>query len=184
MFSPMFLLKKSILSMKYNTPELKKLPDYKLKFLNLQKEYGIIDEYTYDVDSINVLYENKPKEELEIALLDNELKHGKIDKLEHIKRINDAKGKSWVAIKTNYDEDNDEDNMEIEVVYNQTFIKNMRKKGLPGDTDEEIAEQWLKLFLIANLEEDDLALLSGEDEEEKQSSYVERKKVKGKTIIS
>ena len=106
------------------------------------------------------------------------------NKLEHIKRINDVKGKSWVAIKTNYDEDNDEDNMEIEVVYNQTFIKNMRKKGLPGDTDEEIAEQWLKLFLISNLEEDDLALLSGEDEEEKQISYVERKKVKGKTIIS
>lgn len=184
MFSPMFLLKKSILSMKYNTPELKKLPDYKLKFLNLQKEYGIIDDYTYDVDTIKILNENKSKEELEIALLDNELKHGKIDKIEHIKRVQDAKGKSWVAIHTDYDENDDEDNMQIEVVYNQTFIKNMRKKGLPGDTDEEIAEQWLKLFLIANLDEDDLALLNTEDEEEKQSSYVERKKVKGKTIIS
>lgn len=184
MFSLMFYLKKSMLSMKYNTAELKKLPDYKLKFLNLQKEYGIIDDYTYDVDTIKILNENKTKEELEIALIDNELKHGKIDKLEHIKRVNDAKNKPWVAIKTNYDEDIDEDNMEIEVVYNQTFIKNMRKKGLPGDTDEEIAEQWLKLFLISNLEEDDLALLYNEDEEEKQTSYVERKKVKGKTIIS
>ena len=92
MFSPMFLLKKSILSMKYNTPELKKLPDYKLKFLNLQKEYGVIDEYTYDVDSIKVLYENKSKEELDCALIENDLKHEKIDKLEYTKRIYDAKG--------------------------------------------------------------------------------------------
>ena len=184
MISPMFYIKKALLSSQYGTHELKQLPQYKLKFLDLQKNYGIIDTYTYDVESSKILYAEKPKEELDCALLDIELKHGKIDKLEWTKRTNDAKGKSWVAIHTNYGEENDEDNMEIEVVYNQTFIKNMRKKGLPGDTDEEIAEQWLKLFLISNLDEDDLALLSDEDEEEKKKSYVERKKVKGKTIIS
>lgn len=184
MFSPMFYIKKALLSIKYNTTELKKLPDYKLKFLNLQKKYHIIDDYTYDVDSINVLFENKSKEELNCALIENDLKHKKIDKLEYNKRINDAKGKSWVAIHTDYDEEADEDNMQIEVVYNQTFIKNMRKKGLPGDTDEEIAEQWLKLFLIANLDEDDLALLDESDDENEKKPYIERKKIEGKTIIS
>lgn len=184
MFSPMFYVKKALLSMEYGTAELKKLPTYKLKFLDLEKKYGIIDDYTYDVETTKVLYENKSKEELEVALIENDYKHEKIDKLEYIKRSNDAKGKSWVAIHTNYDEENDEDNMEIEVVYNKTFIEHMRKKGLPGDTDEEIAEQWLKLFLISNLDEDDIAMLSEDDEEEKKKSYVDRKKVKGKTIIS
>lgn len=184
MFSPMFYIKKALLSMEYGTAELKKLPMYRLKFLDLEKKYGIIDNYTYDVETIKVLYENKSKEVLDIALIENDYKHKKIDKLEYIKRSNDAKGKSWVAIRTNYDEENDEDNMEIEVVYNKTFIEHMRKKGLPGDTDEEIAEQWLKLFLISNLDEDDIAMLSEDDEEEKKKSYIERKKVKGKTIIS
>lgn len=183
MFSPMFYIKKALLSMRYNSNELKQLPDYKLKFLNLQKKYNIIDDYTYDVDSTKVLLNNKSKEELDCALIEIDYKHKKIDQLEYTKRINDAKGKSWVAIHTDYDENVDEDNMQIEVVYNQTFIKNMRKKGLPGDTDDEIAEQWLKLFLIANLDEDDLALVDEEDDDEKKT-YIERKKIEGKTIIS
>lgn len=184
MISPMFYIKKALLSTQYGSQELKQLPQYKLKFLDLEKKYGIIDDYTYDTESTKILNAGKSESEIKCALLDIDLKYEKIDKLEWIKRTNDAKGKSWVAIKTNYDEENDEDNMEIEVVYNKTFIEHMRKKGLPGDTDEEIAEQWLKLFLIANLDEDDLALLNEEDEEEKKKSFVERKKIKGKTIIS
>ena len=184
MISPMFYIKKALLSSQYGTYELKQLPQYKLKFLDLQKKYNIIDSYTYDIETTKILFSEKSREDLDCALLDIELKYEKIDKLEWIKRTNDAKGKSWVAIHTNYDEENDEDNMEIEVVYNKTFIEHMRKKGLPGDTDEEIAEQWLKLFLISNLDEDDIAMLSEDDEEETKKTYIDRKKVKGKTIIS
>ena len=88
-----------------------------------------------------------------------------------------------MAIHTDYDADSDEDNMELEVVYNKTFIENMRKKGLPGDTDEEIAEQWLKLFLIANLDEDDLALLNEDEDESKSEKYITREKLGDKTVI-
>ena len=182
MFSPLFYSKKSLLSMEYSTPEMKKLPLYRLKFLELQKKYHIIDEYTYDTETIKILKENSSKEELVIALIENDFKHNKIDKIERIKRINDAKGKSWVAIHTDYDEENDEDNMQIEVVYNDTFIKNMKKKGLPGDTDDEIAEQWLKLFLISNLDEDDLALVDEPDEENNKKGYVSRTKLDEKKI--
>ena len=182
MIKPMFYVKKFLLSQKYNSDEMKKLPFYKLSFLKLQKDYNIIDEYTYDVESTKILTEDKTKEEQDIALLNIERKHNKIDDLEYTKRYNDAKGKSWVGIHTDYDADSDEDNMELEVVYNKTFIENMKKKGLPGNTDEEIAEQWLKLFLIANLDEDDLGLLSDE-EESKSEQYITREKIGNKTVI-
>ena len=175
MTSPLFYIKKYFLSKQFDSKELKQLPKYRLSFLKLQHDYKIIDDYTYDIESSKILTQDKTQEEKDIALLDIEKKYGKIDDLEYTKRYNDAKGKSWVAIHTDYDADSDEDNMELEVVYNKTFIKNMRKKGLPGDSDEEIAEQWLKLFLIANLDED--------DEEEKSQKYVTREKLGDKTII-
>lgn len=184
MLSPLFYIKKGLLSRKYNTPELKKLPEYRLSFLNLEKEYSIITDYEYDIESTKILTKDKSEEEQQIALLDVERKHNKIDNLEYTKRFNDAKNKPWVAIHTDYDADSDEDNMQIEVVYNQTFIKKMRKKGFPGDTDEEIAEQWLKLFLLANLDEDDLSLLGETDDLPDDEKYIKRTKVEDKTIIS
>ena len=183
MVKPMFYVKSFLLSKRYNSEEMKKLPQYKLSFLKLQNDYGIIDNYTYDIETTKILMEDKTKEEKDIALLNIERKYDKIDNLEYTKRFNDAKGKSWVAIHTDYDADSDEDNMELEVVYNKTFIKNMRKKGLPGDSDEEIAEQWLKLFLIANLDEDDLALLNEDEDESKSEKYVTREKLGDKTVI-
>ena len=71
----------------------------------------------------------------------------------------------------------------MEVAYNDTFIENMRKKGLPGETPEEVAEQWLKLFLIANLEEDDLKMINGEDEDEEDHPIVSKTKLNDKTTF-
>ena len=114
--------------------------------------------------------------------LDIYLKYDKISNLDYCKKKNDILGKPWVAIKTNYDEKADPDNMEIEVAYNKTFIENMRAKGLPGDTDEDIAEQWLKLFFIANLEEDDLKMINDEYSEDSQP-YLKKTKLNSSTTF-
>ena len=65
----------------------------------------------------------------------------------------------------------------MEVAYNDTFIEKMRRKGLPGETPEEVAEQWLKLFLIANLDEDDLKMIGSETEDEDDKPSVVKTKL-------
>ena len=103
--------------------------------------------------------------------------------IDYCKEKNDLLGKPWVAIHTDYDEQNDPDNLMVEVVYNKTFISNMRKKGLPGDTDEEIAEQWLKLFFMANMDLDDITSMLDENESEEEKRYLTKRKLGDNTIL-
>lgn len=169
--SLMFNIKKWFLARKYNTEEKRKLPIYKLSFLELERKYDNLSEYDYKFESLVILNADKPKNELEEMLLKLQLEYKKITEVEYYKQINDLYNKPWVALKTKYDEKIDSDNMELEVEYNKTFIENMKKKGLPGSSDEEIVEQWLKLFLMANLEDDDLALLY-ENEMNKEPTHI------------
>lgn len=59
----------------------------------------------------------------------------------------------------------------------------MRKKGLPGDTDEEIAEQWLKLFFMANMDLDDITSMLDENELEEEKRYLTKRKLGDNTIL-
>lgn len=175
---------RALLAIDYDTNELKQLKEYKIKKLQIDKKYGKIDDFNYDMEIARLNIDNKSANDVKIDELSVLLKYGKIDKVEFIKRKNDVLEKPWVAIHTNT-ESEDDDNLEIEVAYNKTFIKKMKARGLPGDTDEEIAEQWLKLFLLANLDEDDLKLLD-EDERENNDDkgYVQKKKLnKNSTFI-
>lgn len=159
-------LDRKLLSIDFDTNSLRETDEYKVRQLDIDKKYGKIGEMDYDIALNKVMEKDDKKRSL------NELKilkdYGKIDSLEYTKRYNDVLGKPWVAIRTN-PEITDDDNLEIEVAYNDTFIKQMKAKGLPGDTPEEIAEQWLKLFMIANLDEDDLKMVGSEQDEDKPS---------------
>lgn len=174
-------LERAILSIDYDTESLRDTDEYKIKKLDIDNKYGKIDPISYQIEV------NKIKEKDDTKRKLNELtiwkKWGKITELEYNKKYNDVLHKPWVAIRTNYDENANPDNLEMEVAYNDTFIENMRKKGLPGETPEEVAEQWLKLFLIANLEEDDLKMIGGEDEEEEDHPIVSKTKLNDKTTF-
>lgn len=172
----------SLLLLDYDNAELQKLTDYQIKKLNIDKKYNLINEFDYEIQLNNINPLNKSETEQKISELDIYLKYDKINNIEYCKQKNDILGKPWVAIKTDYDEKNDPDNLEIEVAYNKTFIEKMRQKGLPGDTDEEIAEQWLKLFMIANLEEEDLRMVDDEYVEDSKS-IVTKKKIGDNMII-
>ena len=182
MESMMFKLERMLLSIKYNTEEKRKLPLYKLSFLELQKKYKIIDDYMYDLETSRVLNEDKSNEDKQIAELDVMLKHHKITSIEYYKQKNDLMKKPWVAIKTNYDEETNPDNLEVEVVYNKTFIDSMKKKGFPGETDEEIVDQWLNAFFISNIDENDLAMMI-EDSEERNYQISHNKLNDNSTLI-
>ena len=175
-------LDRVLLSIDYDSETLRNTDEYKLKKLDIDKKYNKISDLDYDLNANDVLEKDSTKKQLK--KLDILKKYGKIDSLEYNKKYNDMLGKPWVAIKTNYDEETDPDNLEIEVAYNNTFITNMRKKGLPGETDEEIAEQWLRLFLIANLEEDDLNMVRDNDSEDDKPAVSKKKIGDNATFIS
>ena len=176
-------MERSLLALEYDTAELQKLPEYKIKKLNIDKKYSLVDDFQYDLQVNEINCANKTKEEKELAELELYLKYEKITGIEYCKKKNDILGKPWVAIKTNYDEKSDPDNMEVEVVYNKKFIENMRAKGLPGETDEEIAEQWLKLFFIANLEEDDIKMINDDYTDTDEKQYIKKTKLDDGMLI-
>lgn len=157
---------RALLALNYSNPDLQQLPEYKIKKLEIDKKYNKINDFEYDLELNKINKLNKTEEEVQLQELELYLKYNKISNVEYCKKKNDILKKPWVAIHTNYDETNNPDDMEVEVAYNKTFIEHMRNKGLPGETEEEIAEQWLKLFFISNLEEDDLKMISSEEEEE------------------
>ena len=134
--------------------------------------------YVYEDETTLATRQELQEAKNKISDLEIMLKYNKINEVEYHKEKNDILGKPWVAIKTNYDENNNPDNLEIEVVYNKTFIKNMKRKGYSGE-EEDIVEQWLKLFFIANLEEEDFSLLDNENQKE----YFTRTKLNDNTTI-
>ena len=174
-------LDRELLAIDYDSEGLRETEEYKVKKLDIDIKYNKIDPIHYEIEL------NKIKEKDEKKQKINELniwkKWGKVDEIEYAKKYNDILGKPWVAIKTSYDENVDPDNLEMEVAYNDTFIEKMRRKGLPGETPDEVAEQWLKLFLIANLEEDDLKMIGGNEEDEEDRPVVSKAKLNDKTTF-
>ncbi len=172
-----------ILKLDYPSENLKELADYKLRKLEIQKKYNKIDDFDYEYQLLQIRDIDKPETERLINEIDLKHKYKKISEIDYCKEKNDLLGKPWVAIHTDYDEQNDPDNLMVEVVYNKTFISNMRKKGLPGDTDEEIAEQWLKLFFMANMDLDDITSMLDENESEEEKRYLTKRKLGDNTIL-
>lgn len=168
-------LERELLAIDYDSEGLRETDEYKIKKLDIDKKYDKISQFDYEYELLNIKEKDELKRKLAQLLILQ--KYKKIDDLEYAKKYNDALGKPWVAIRTNYDEDGDPDNLEMEVAYNDTFIEKMRRKGLPGETPEEVAEQWLKLFLIANLDEDDLKMIGSETEDEDDKPSVVKTKL-------
>jgi hypothetical protein len=143
---------KALLDIEYDTEGLKTLKQYQIKRLEIEKKYNHLDDYEYELKLCELNPNNERDEDNKIKLLDIKLKYGKIDGIEYCKEKNDILGKPWVAIRSNENIENI-DRIQIEVVYNKTFIKKMKDRGFPGNTDEEVAGQWLASFLAANVED-------------------------------
>lgn len=157
---------RELLALEYDTDDLKKLKEYRIKKLEIDKKYGKINNIDYDIELCRLNIDNKSDTDVKIEELGILLNHRKIDGVEYCKQKNDILGKPWVAIRTNPEQEYSS-TLEIEVTYNKTFITKMKEMGFPGDTDEEIAEQWLKWFLVSNIEEDDLQMIDDNVEDSK-----------------
>ena len=66
------------LDKEYNTEDLKKLPEYKLKVIELNKKYNNISDYEYELEKTKVLNREKTDKELKVMELDLMLKYKRI----------------------------------------------------------------------------------------------------------
>jgi hypothetical protein len=181
LFKPTLEKELKKLDKKYPTPDLKKLSEYKIKQLEINKQFNNITDCEYEIAINNILNKDKGDIELKVQELDILLKYRQISGIEYCKKKNDFLGKPWAAFRTNFDENANIDNPEIEVVYNKCFVEKLRNQGLPGDSDEEVVDQWLKYFFIAQLEQEDLSILDGE--QPSQNERVKKTKMGNGSII-
>ena len=95
------------------------------------------------------------------AVLDVQLKHGKIRKKEYDEKMKDMSGEGWVkVIGVEYNPDKPEQAGMV-LDYNEQFVIDLRAAGYEGQTDDEVVSQWLDhLFLSSLVEDVDLEIAS------------------------
>ena len=150
---------------------------YKLEKNDLDLEYKKIDAYEHDKNQIDIMSAEMKKIDVQEDLLKLDLKYNKIDAIEYERRINDLHKNPWAKIHFNYDENNDPENMQTEIVYNDYFIKKLQSQGYSGKTNDDIIQSWLSQVFASNVEPGDLDLEGNSDE------YVANKKVKNTFIV-
>lgn len=107
-----------------------------LRLLDIRREYGEIDEYTYQLDSAAIKYKNNIHE-YNLAELEINHKHNKISDLEYEKKSATLQNKSWVKI-LSIDADG-----AIEFDWNDQFITELEEAGYgPFPKQEMVVDQW------------------------------------------
>ena len=153
------------LDKEYNTEDLKKLPEYKLKVIELNKKYNNISDYEYELEKLKVLNREKTDKELKVMELDLMLKYKRIDPVEYCKKKYDILEKPWYSYTMNCDEENGYEEPRVEMVYNQTFIKVLKDKGYFGDSDEEVIESYLKQLYASQIKDEITDYIDDQEEQ-------------------
>lgn len=113
----------------------------KKAFLKLDRKYGKIDDYTYEIEMIelsDLSAIEKEKQKMEVRK-----KYRKILEYEYDKRIKTLKGEPWFGIvRTSFDSDNMI--IEMDFDWNEYFIGRLKEMGFRG-TDEEIVDAWFSM---------------------------------------
>jgi hypothetical protein len=117
--------------------------EFKRRQIELDHEYGYIDEYTRD---LRLLEHFEGDEETKmVAEVELEVKHGKIDPKQGDKIIATAKGEPWIGvINDNFDHYLGTSGFEIEFDWNDLWIEKLRANGYQGLTEEDVVEHWFQ----------------------------------------
>lgn len=129
---------------KYPSDSLKKLPEARIRKLDLDYKYQKIDEYTYEKGVFELTFVGSDKDR-QIERLNLDLKYGKITQSDYDKDYYDILEKPWRKIIDLYDPkvvDSDVFGFTIGIDYNKTFIKELRKRKYVGSTDDEVVLSW------------------------------------------
>jgi hypothetical protein len=109
--------------------------------LDAKLKHGVLTQYDYDVQYNTTRLEGDPQ--LAEILLDIDLKHNKISKLEHDRKLADLRNEPWVSMPDIKWDPNDPSKSYFELDYNDHFVAMLRAANYQGATDEAVVERWL-----------------------------------------
>lgn len=111
-----------------------------LKTLVVKRKYEKITEYDFDIETAKLKFTN---EDLELALLDVEYKHHKIEKQSYEKQSATIRKEPWVSMPDIKWDPTDPAQSYFELDYNDEFVSFLKGHGYNGLTDEIVVEKWL-----------------------------------------
>lgn len=113
-----------------------------LKKLRAKANAGQLTEYEFDKQACE-LTNPFPGQARDLALLDVELKHNKLEKLQYDKQRAELMEEPWVAMPNISWDPSDPTKSFFELDYNTFFVDYLRSNGYEGPGDEQIVEAWL-----------------------------------------
>lgn len=113
----------------------------KLAQLDARLKHKAIDLYDYDVEYNRVRLEGDAQ--LDEVLLNIDLKHHRISKQEHDRKLADLRGEPWVAMPDMKWDPADPTKSYFQLDYNDHFVTYLRANNYQGTTDEQVVERWL-----------------------------------------
>lgn len=166
----------ALLELKYrdnDDPEKEKKK--KIEILNLQKKYGDIDDFEYEIKlaEINNLDPEKMEEEKNEILF----KYKKIDELEYERNKANIRKEPWIKIISEFiTEINGKPKLGFKFEWNEYFIKYLEENGYSGFSEEAIVDKWftdiVKSNIFSEFEED--VIQEYEMRKKRENSFVRK----------
>lgn len=114
-----------------------------IALVELEYRHQRIDEYTKDYHIAELRNPDKNKIETLVALLDVDLKHGKITEIAHAKEKATLQEEPWIGVvDQGFDTDKGINGIYFEFDWNDSMIVYLRMNGYTGASDEQVVDQW------------------------------------------
>lgn len=111
------------------------------ELLDIECRYGRVTEY--DAALRRVEMDHPPGVEHDLARLDVDYQHGKLDKFVYEKQRATLKNEPWIAIiNSGFDPQQGIDGVFFEFDWNETWIEFLRSNGYSGRNDEQVIDEW------------------------------------------
>lgn len=147
------------------------------KLLDISKKYNRISDEEYEKKLIEISELNETEKNL--RLLELKFKNNKISKDDYEKEKANLEKKPWVGIKnSNFDPSKGLSGFEIELDWNEYFIKFLTDNNYKGLNDQQIVEEWFNdLCKSSILEEGLLEYYSGISMDENKLNKIKRRRL-------
>jgi hypothetical protein len=117
--------------------------DRDIEFLKLDKKYGRINSYEFDLKVAEVKYPELESIERQEAMLKADFDAGKITQNDYEKTLATARNEPWVGVVDNgYDKTEGVNGLYFELDWNHQWVEFLQRNGYVGSTEEQIVEQW------------------------------------------
>jgi hypothetical protein len=111
-----------------------------LKQLEIDKRYAKLTAVEYEHKVLDLTESDEKTRQLKHLAID--LSWGSISLAEHDHKAADIKGEPWCIVLSSKFDPEKETGFELELDYNEYFVKFLTEKGYKGLSDDQIVEEW------------------------------------------